>query len=136
MIRVVDTSVAVRWFAPDGDASDAVADRILARVVSHPNKHVVPELFGYELLAVLCRRLADASAVTRAMRRLDRLAMRRVRQDPLLVEATARLALRHRLTGYDAAYLAVAEALGGRWVTLDAAAHRRASRTGLVELAA
>ena len=47
MIRVVDASVAVRWFAPDGDATDAVADRILARVVSHPKEHVVPELLDF-----------------------------------------------------------------------------------------
>lgn len=134
-VRVIDASVVVRWFAPHGDAGDVIADRWLARVVARPGEHVVPDLLIYEVTAVLCRRLPDADAVTRAMRRLDRLAMRRVRPDPRLIGATARLAAGARVTGYDAAYLAVAEAFGGKWVTLDAAAARRCARTGLVELA-
>jgi predicted nucleic acid-binding protein len=135
VITVVDASIAVRWFAPHGDADDAIADRVLARVIARPAAHVVPELFVYEVMAVLIRELADAPAVQRAMRRLDRLAMRRVRQDPQLVEAASRLAQRHRLTGYDAAYVALAETLGGRWLTLDARACVRLRGTTLGELA-
>jgi len=135
VIQVLDASIVVRWFAPEGDADDAVAERMLRQLARRSRDFVVPELLGYEVVAVLVRKLRSADLVARAMRRLDRFGLRRVRLDPPLVEATGRLALRFRVTGYDAAYLAVAEALGGRWLTLDAAAHARVVRSGLATLA-
>ena len=61
MIRVVDASIAVKWFAPDGDAGDAAAERVLHLVAANPRRFVVPELFAYEVLSVLCRRLPQAT---------------------------------------------------------------------------
>ena len=67
MIRVVDASIAVRWFAPGRDASDDVAARVLFGVGARPREYAVPELFYYEVLTVLCRKLDDANAVTPLM---------------------------------------------------------------------
>jgi predicted nucleic acid-binding protein len=135
VIRVLDASIAVKWFAPDGDAGDAVAERVLRDVAAAPTKYVVPELFVHEMLAVLCRRIPQASDAQRAVERLTRLGLRRVRVDEKLARATVRLAYQYRLTAYDATYAALAAELSGTWLTLDEAAHRRIEALGISTLA-
>lgn len=125
MIEVIDPSVAVRWFAPDGDAGDAQAERLLEAVVAHPRLFAVPELFFHELLAVLCRRLRQARDVAAALDRTSRLGLRRVRLDGKMTSRAARLAFDYRIGGYDACYVALALELRGVWVTFDRAAHDR-----------
>jgi predicted nucleic acid-binding protein len=135
VIYVIDASIAVKWFAPDGNATDAAAERVLRRVIARPSGFVVPELFMYEVLSVLCRQLAQLADAKRAMQRLDRLGLRRVRPDAHLMEAATRLAYRRKLSGYDAAYAALAMEVKGRWLTLDETAHRRVDALGISELA-
>jgi predicted nucleic acid-binding protein len=135
VILVLDASIAVKWFVADGNESDAVAERVLRDLASSPGKFVVPELFTYEMLAVLCKRLPQASDAQRAIDRLARLGIRRVRADEKLSRTAVRLAYRHRLTGYDAAYAALALELRGTWLTLDEAAHRRIEAAGISTLA-
>ena len=130
MIWIPDVSVAVKWFAPDGDASDAEAEQVLRRVAAAPRHFAVPELFFHELLAVLCRRLAHAGDVARAMNRTARLGFRRIRMDERLARRTTRVAFAHRLTGYDATYVALAVELRGIWLTFDRAAHERVEFLG------
>ncbi len=127
MIQVVDVSVAARWFAPDGDASDAAAETVLRQIVAQPKGFVVPELFMHELLAVLCRRLRQASDVAHALDRVARLGLRRVALDQKLIRRAARIAFEYRLTGYDACYAALAVELDGKWLTFDVTAGRRLS---------
>jgi predicted nucleic acid-binding protein len=131
----LDASIAVKWFVPDGDANDAVAEQALRDVAAHPARYVVPELFVYEMLAVLCRRFKQASDAQRAMDRLTRLGLRRVRTDERLARTAIRLAYRHRLTGYDASYAALAVELPATWLTLDEEAHRRMEPVGISRLA-
>jgi len=134
VIAILDASVAVKWFAPDGDATDAVAVRVLRDVVGHPGRFVVPELFFYEMLAVLCRRMRQARDVHAALGRLSRLGLRRVRQDDRLLRRAVRLAYRYRLTGYDASYVALAAEVGGVWLTFDVAAHGRVAQLGVARI--
>jgi predicted nucleic acid-binding protein len=131
VIQVIDASLAIKWFAPDGDSTDRPAEAVLRDLVAHPNRFVVPELFFYELLAVLCRRLRQATDVARALDRTTRLGLRSVRFDRRLQRRAARLAFDHRLTGYDACYAAVAYELDGEWLTLDAEAHGRIAALGI-----
>ena len=131
MIAVLDPSVALKWFAPDGDRQDTVAERILREVVARPARFVVPELFVHEMLAVLCRRMRQATDVQRAYARLVRLGLRRVRLDDRLARRAAHLAYEHRLGGYDACYAALAAELNGEWLTFDRAAHVRIASIGL-----
>ena len=130
LIWVPDVSVAVKWFAPDGDEEDAQAEAVLRRVAAQPRHFAVPELFFHELLAVLCRRLRQARDVAAAIDRATRLGMRRVRLDARLVQRAARVAFDHKLTGYDACYVALAWELDGKWLTFDEAAHRRIESMG------
>lgn len=135
MTWVLDASIAVKWFTPDGDANDAVAERVLRDLTSHPAKYVVPELFVHEVLAVLCKRFKQTSNAQRAMDRLTRLGLRRVRSDERLMRTAIRLAYRYKLTGYDATYAALAMELKATWLTLDAEAHRRIAAASISELA-
>ncbi len=128
---ILDPSVALKWFAPDGDVQDGVAERILREVVEHPARFAVPELFFHEMLAVLCRRMTQAKDASRAMDRLTRLGLRRIRLDDRLGRTAVRLAFRHRLSGYDACYAALALELNAAWLTFDQAAHDRIASAGI-----
>jgi predicted nucleic acid-binding protein len=134
VISVLDASVAVKWFAPDGDGDDSVAEALLRAIAEHPRRFVVPELFVYEVFSVLCRRLRQARDVNSAVDRLVRLGIRRVRLDEALVRRAARLAYDRRITGYDACYAALAFELDGRWLTFDRAAHSRVEALGICDI--
>ena len=53
MIWVIDASVAVRWFLED-ERNDET-DSILEGVIEDPRLFAVPELFSFEVYAVLQR---------------------------------------------------------------------------------
>ena len=53
MIWIIDASVAVRWLLED-EAHDC-ADEVLKAVIEDPKKFTVPELFAFEVYAVLQR---------------------------------------------------------------------------------
>jgi predicted nucleic acid-binding protein len=126
--------VAAKWFSPDGDRTDAVAEKVLRNIARNPSPYVVPELFFHELLAVLCRRMRQARDVSTALGRAARLGLRRVRLDDVMVRRAATLAFAHRLGGYDACYAALAFELRGKWLTFDAAAHARIEGLGISEV--
>ena len=136
MIAVLDTSIATKWFAPDGDEGDAVAERVLREVVAHPRRFVVPELFFYEMTAVLCRRMHQARDAYAALSRLARLGLRRVRLDDRLLRRATQLVYDHKVGGYDACFAALAMDLGGVWLTLDRAAHGRLAALGISRIPA
>jgi len=58
MIYVLDTSVALRWYIPG--AGQEQTDRILQLLLDHPRRFMFPELFLYEVLAVLHRHHPNA----------------------------------------------------------------------------
>ena len=53
MIWIVDTSVVVRWYLEEEAAY--YADEVLKKVVEEPRLFAVPELFAFEVYAVLQR---------------------------------------------------------------------------------
>jgi predicted nucleic acid-binding protein len=128
---VLDASVAIKWCCPDGDEGDAAAERVLRRVVARPAVAIVPEVFMHELLAVLCRRMKQAGDAQRALDRIARLGLRRVRLDERLTRTAIRLAYRYRLSGYDACYAALAFDLHATWLTFDEKAHGRIASLGI-----
>lgn len=126
---VLDASVAAAWILPDeaDDACEAVLD-LLATVTAE-----VPDLFWHELRNILVtaerRGRLDTDGAGRALAQLRRLSIR-VAADPgdAAVLGCARA---HALTGYDAAYLALAERRGAMLATRDADLARAAGRVGL-----
>ncbi len=126
---VIDASVAVRWYVLE--ESDARADAVLERVLSEPTLFAVPELFVFEVLAVLGRvhpRPLDTyrDAVLPVMEG----GVFRHPMTSTLAEQSARF-LPHGLTGYDACYAGLAAELGAQWITFDRRAHERIDRENL-----
>lgn len=88
-----------------------------------------PHLLDIEVLHVLRRAAANGwIGETRAIEALADLAAMRVLRHPHGVLAPRIWELRHNLSAYDAAYVALAEALGATFVTCDA---RLASAPGV-----
>ncbi len=119
MALVVDASFAAGWVLPDegGPAIDAVLREVEA------SGGRVPDLFWHEMRNLVVQaerrgrfRPGEAQAVLRHLRELP-IATAEARDDPSVMV----LALRHRLTAYDARYLAVASAEGLALATLDKA---------------
>lgn len=109
---VVDASVSLKWALDD---EDAVAEAIALRdaAIAGQFEMVAPSLWIYEvtnglIVAVRRRRLASEAEGMQALNHLLGLGVRLA--DP---EATAvyDYALRYGIAAYDAAYLALAEAL-------------------------
>ena len=129
MRYVVDASVAVRWFVEE--EVDLASQAVLARMPMEPDLFAVPELFLYEVLAVLSRLHPDPIAaycdgflptVQAGILRYP------------MTESIAKGALTYvarGLSGYDAVYAALARELGATWLTYDATAHRRIRDEGI-----
>jgi predicted nucleic acid-binding protein len=119
---VLDASVAVRWYL--ADEAGAAADAVLERVLEAPEVFAVPELFFFEVYAVLARSHRGFEAVyTDAFLPV-------VASGPLRYPMTEALAVRASrytamgLTGYDAVYAGLARELGALWLTFDSRAHK------------
>jgi len=115
---VLDTSIAVSWFFTDERGrEEALAVR--ADLKEAPGSYAVPPLFHAELVHVLARKSDRDSDYTRqALRLVLRLGIRTL---PLSEQALLRTAdwACQGLSGYDATFVALAEDLGGRWLTAD-----------------
>ena len=122
MIWVVDASVAVRWFLKDETHPNA--DSVLRRLIDHPESFAVPELFCFEVYAVLCRMHPSGHHifVNGVIPVLNGGIFRQPMSEKLAKQA-ARF-IKKGLTGYDACYAALAKDLNGVWLTFDKKAHK------------
>ena len=122
-VFVLDNSVTMRWCFDSG--KHPYADSILRQLATPSGEAVVPILWRYEASSVLARaelmgQLAPKAAaefldlVGKLPISVDDEASRRILSD------VHRLALRHRLTSYDAAYLELALRRTLPLATLDA----------------
>lgn len=113
---VVDASALVALLTGE----EAVADAM--RVALRRNSGVVssPELLDLEVITgfrqLIKRRDVPAELARQAVSDLRTLSIRRLSHAPLVERVWE---LRHNLTAYDAAYLALAETLGATLLTLD-----------------
>jgi predicted nucleic acid-binding protein len=126
---VLDASVAVRWFVA-GEAHPN-ADAVLERLLDAPELFAVPELFFYEVHAVLARTHPEFPAV------YAHGFLPAAQSGPLrypMTEAVASHAaafVARGLGGYDSVYAAVARELGATWLTFDAKAHAALKGEGI-----
>jgi predicted nucleic acid-binding protein len=122
-VQVVDASAIVAALLDDGPDGRWVEDRLVEADL------VAPHLMPFEVADIVRRTAArgaiDATAGAQAVRDLADLAVDLVAFDRV---ADRVWELRRNLTAYDASYVATAERLGTRLVTLDA---RLASASGI-----
>jgi len=123
MIWVIDASVALRWFLEE--EAHQSADEVLKKVVEDPCRFTVPELFAFEVYAVLQRLHPDGLRVFRkgVIPLLQGGLLRHPMTEELAVKANR--FVKKGLTGYDACYAALALDLKGCWLTFDKKAHKQ-----------
>ena len=122
MIWVIDASVAVRWFVRE--EVHPHAEFVLQKILSQPGRFAVPELFSFEVYAVLCRiHPCGTEAFLKGMVPiLNGGILRYPMTESLAFHASA--FIDKGLTGYDACYVALAKELRGTWLTFDDRAHQ------------
>jgi len=118
-VIVVDASVLAPALADDGGDGDRARSRLRGE------RLVAPALVDLEILSVV-RRAARSGQLTerRARLALDDLAALPLRRAPHLPLVARVWELRHNLTPYDAAYVALAEVIGAALLTADASLSR------------
>jgi len=126
MIWIVDASVAVRWFLKN--ESHPNADAILRGLIDHPESFAVPELFSFEVYAVLCRTHPSGHDVfVKGMMPILNSGIYRQPMTEKLAQQATRF-VKKGLTGHDACYAALAYEMKGSWLTFDEKAHRCLSK--------
>ena len=120
---VLDASAAIDWLL-----GTSAGQQIESRIYSRGESLHAPHLLDLEVAQVL-RRLVREVAVSaqRAHEALQDLANLRVTRYPHFVFLPHIWRLRHNLSAYDAAYVALTEQLGATLITRDA---RLAAATG------
>ena len=122
MIWVVDASVALRWYLEE--EADDYADEVLKKIVEEPTLFAVPELFAFEVYAVLQRLHPNGLHTFRKgiIPLLQGGILRHPMTEDLAIKANR--FVKKGLTGYDACYAALALDLKGYWLTYDKKAHK------------
>ncbi|MEI2827167.1 MAG: type II toxin-antitoxin system VapC family toxin [Dermatophilaceae bacterium] len=132
MAFVIDASVVLTWLFEDESfpAAEAIQDRLITE------RALVPTLWRHEVtnaLVVACRRQRITQAqVDRFSALLERLPIEE--SDPAPMAEVSRLALAHRLSAYDGAYLHVAASQGLPLATVDARLAEAATALGVTLL--
>jgi len=123
-VIVLDASAALDWLL-----QTAAGQRIERRIYSHHESLHAPHLLDLEVGQVL-RRLVREGALSaqRAEQAIEDLLDLRIARYPHFLLLPRIWQLRHNLSAYAAAYVALAENLGARLLTRDA---RLASVSGL-----
>ncbi len=116
---VVDASVALRWFRPADTLAD-VAARLLDEHLDDRLSLCAPALLAYEVTNML-RLQADLEerGVRQAVQALYGLDLLLVPPSDSLLRASVSLSLRHGITVFDAAYVALAQELEAELVTAN-----------------
>ena len=131
-IKIIDASVAIKWFAVNEKWRDK-ALFVLEDVLNSPKKFAVPELFYYEILNVVNRiGVFDKNSNALFGELLD-IGINRFSVSDNLVQGIYKYQ-KLGLSGYDGAYAALAEDLGGEWLTFDKKAHAKVKKLNISRL--
>ena len=123
MKYVIDASVAARWYL--SGEFHINAELLLERVLREPEQFAVPELFFFEVLAVLGRSHPHSNETyVEAFLPVVEGGVFRHPMTAGLARRTAQF-MEKGLTGYDACYAGLAAELGAQWVTFDRQAHEK-----------
>ncbi|MDO8914994.1 MAG: type II toxin-antitoxin system VapC family toxin [Coriobacteriia bacterium] len=116
---VIDASVALKWFATQGEDSIEEAASLLGAHGERQLALVGPALLVHELMHVLRRRKREVSDLPAAMDGFFDAGIALVTPDRELMISTARLCVERQLSTSDATYAALALILDCELVTAD-----------------
>lgn len=134
MVEVIDTSVAIKWFVKESGQEAAL--EVLKKVLETPDQFAVPELFYFELSHVFHRLVPKPNAgQLELFHTILTLGIYRFAMTADLYQELRPLQSLG-LSGYDAAYVALAKLVKGKWITFDAKAHAKIARFSLSRLLA
>ena len=121
VIHVIDTSALIRLFIPDGPALPE-AELALSRASTGGDTLLAPDLILVEIANVLLRKLRRGELSDQEHDELLplmlKLPLRIVEHSTLILQASA-LARNHKLSAYDAIFLALAQHHGVRLLTCE-----------------
>ncbi len=135
---VLDTSTALKWFLED--ESDRAYSLAILAAISDEYRPIVPWLWYYEIASTILtqvrrKRIAfDKAAIY--LNIIDEMVIDIDPPDSSAILRLPRLAQAHTLTGYDAAYLELAQRLQLPLATSDMDLIRAASERGVQVLTA
>lgn len=130
--RIIDASVAIKWFVDEDGREPAL--ELLREIQSAPQEFVVPDLFYIEMMSVLSRLVPSAEVLAGIIRDLYDLGFVQMRAGGDLMTQAGEIAMRYRVSGYDALYAASALSLGGVWITCDRKAYAKVAELGIARL--
>lgn len=134
MVRIIDASVAIKWFVDESGREAAL--KVFSELIDDPRHFAVPELFYFELVNVFYRIYpAPDSSQFELLKAVLGIGMTRFSMTPDLSVAIFKF-MSLGLSGYDAAYLALAEMTAGTWLTCDKKAHQKVQHLKLSRLVA
>ncbi len=127
---VLDASAAIDWLL-----QTAAGQRIEKRIYSHHESLHAPHLIDLEFGQVLRRLVREGSvSVLRADQAVEDLLDLRITRYPHIVLLPRIWELRHNLSAYDAAYVALAERLGASLLSRDGRLASASGHTAPIEL--
>lgn len=132
MVRIIDCSVAIKWFVAESGRAEAMA--ILRDVMEKPENFAVPELFYFELAHSFYRVLPKPTS--EHMELCEQLLCFGIHRFSMTRELIHEIRAFQKLglSGYDGAYVALAKLTKGKWVTCDEKAHKRIQHLNLSQL--
>lgn len=116
---VADASVVLKWLLSDGEADRETALLLRQRHLQGEISIAAPDLLLYEVANVLLMKREDPQAVFEGFQELYSADIRLHSFEPPEFFKAAEAALRYKITGYDACYVALAQILRCRLVTAD-----------------
>ena len=115
----------MRWYLADEEHPHA--DAVLGHLMVEPTLFAVPELFAFEVFAVLQRIHPNEEVFVEGFLPLLNTGILRYPMTHELLSHSMKFCA-EGLTGYDATYAALATLLDGVWLTFDDKAHRMISK--------
>jgi predicted nucleic acid-binding protein len=131
-VRIIDASIAIKWFVVEPGRDRAL--QILKDVLDDPTQFAVPELFYFEINHIFHRLILEPNPdQIDLLYHVVKLPLMRFVMDKELCEQTG-VFQGLGLSGYDAAYIALAKILNGFWLTFDQKAHQQIKHLNLSKL--
>lgn len=133
---VLDSSVALKWMFAD-EAGAEQAERVRADHISGNNEIAVPSLFFYEIANVLATKVKlSAEEALEAFELISAFELNVHELDNSEFTEAMTLAMKHKVSVYDASYHVLAARLGCRFLTADRKFWEKVNGLGVAEVLA